>query len=96
MKIIATFFKPPRFYVKVSNGYSEKTMPRANFVWLKANPSFESIPKGYVVHHLDFDPTNDDPSNFIYNRWKSQKSKYQEWNTHKRRSRKDRSRIFCR
>ena len=38
-------------------------MPQAHFVWLKGNPFFEEIPPGYVIHHLDHDPLNDDISN---------------------------------
>ncbi|RKY07073.1 MAG: hypothetical protein DRP65_10870 [Planctomycetota bacterium] len=43
----------------------QKTIPYAHYVWLSGNPSFESIPKGYVVHHLDHDETNDDISNLV-------------------------------
>lgn len=39
------------------------TMPLANAVWLRGNPSFEGIPRGHVIHHLDYDPMNDDVSN---------------------------------
>lgn len=55
-----------RFYVRVPSEKSNeimKVIPRAVYVWLKGNPSFKSIPKGYVIHHLDYDPTNDDLSN---------------------------------
>ena len=38
-------------------------MPLANYNWLMTNPGFEHVPKGYVVHHLDHNEQNDDPSN---------------------------------
>jgi hypothetical protein len=64
MKVIETFLRDNRFYVRIENGESKiSTMPRANHVWLKFNPSFKEIPKGYSIHHLDGDQTNDDPSN---------------------------------
>lgn len=64
VEIIETKFKVDRFYVtiKYPDG-KQTTMPRANMVWLRGNPSFKSIPKGYVIHHLDYDKTNDDISN---------------------------------
>lgn len=40
-------------------------MPLANYNWLMVNPAFESIPKGYVIHHLDHDKLNDDPTNLV-------------------------------
>jgi len=61
-EITEVIFKRDRFYVRLKNF---PMMPRANFVWLRANPSFAEIPKGYVVHHLDHDKTNDDPSNLV-------------------------------
>jgi len=66
MEIQETVFKKDRFYVvvKTSDGRTNK-IPRANFVWLRGNPSFKEIPKGYVVHHLDHDKTNDDISNIV-------------------------------
>lgn len=61
-KIKETFIRRNRFFVRTTdNG----TLPRANYVWLKSNPSFKEIPRGYVVHHLDNDQTNDDPSNLV-------------------------------
>jgi len=65
MEIIETFFRKDRFHVRVKDNDGIKTMPRANFVWLQSNPSFVAIPKGYVIHHLDVDQTNDDPSNLV-------------------------------
>jgi hypothetical protein len=38
-------------------------MANANYVWLMGNPSFKSIPKDYLIHHLDLNPLNDDISN---------------------------------
>lgn len=57
-----------RFYIRVpslktSNGTI--LMLRAVYVWLKGNPSFSEIPKGYLIHHLDHDQTNDDISNLV-------------------------------
>jgi hypothetical protein len=63
-EVIETKLSGNRFFVKVQ--YSDgtvKRMPRSHYSWLKFNPSFYFIPDGYVIHHLDFDPTNDDPSN---------------------------------
>ncbi len=66
-KIEYTIFKKNRFYVRLKPIGIEKGLlyPRAIYVWLKYNPSFKGIPKGYVIHHLDLDPTNDDPSNLV-------------------------------
>lgn len=63
-KVKELFIRHDRFYVRfdTENG-KQKTMPRANYIWLKHNPAFKEIPKGYVVHHLDLDKTNDDQSN---------------------------------
>ena len=59
-----TIFRKDRFYVRLDleNG-QHKTLPRAHFIWLDSNPAFKEIPRGYVIHHLDGDKTNDDPSN---------------------------------
>ena len=40
-------------------------IPHAHYVWLKENPSFNSIPGDYIIHHLDNDPLNDDISNLV-------------------------------
>jgi hypothetical protein len=64
--VIETFFYKDRFYVRIQKPDETKfIMPRANYVWLKNNPSFVSIPVGYVVHHLDHNKTNDDISNIV-------------------------------
>lgn len=65
MEIIKEFSNKGRIWVQVGDGNHTKTMPRANFIWMKANPIFEEIPPGYVVHHLDHNPFNDDPSNLV-------------------------------
>jgi hypothetical protein len=63
-EVIETIFSINRFTVRIQlKGGKIMTLPRAKYVWLKSNPSFRTFPKGYVIHHLDFDPTNDDPSN---------------------------------
>jgi hypothetical protein len=51
--------KRGRYFQKVENRF----IPRAIAVWLKNNPSFNEIPRGYVIHHLDYDELNDDISN---------------------------------
>lgn len=58
-------FRKGRFYIRLKKGLGQITLPRANFVWLQYNPTFSDIPKGYIVHHLDHDQTNDDPSNLV-------------------------------
>jgi hypothetical protein len=50
-------------YVQLSTGFSTITMPFANYVWMCGNPSFASIPRGYVIHHLDHNKLNDDITN---------------------------------
>lgn len=59
------FLNKGRFYVRVKHGDRRTSLPRAVYNWLKYNPSFIEMPKGYVVHHLDLDPLNDDPSNIV-------------------------------
>lgn len=64
-----TVLKRGRFYVRVPSSKhfvkSTHLVLRALYVWLKGNPGFEEIPRGYVIHHLDYDPTNDDISNLV-------------------------------
>jgi len=55
-------FRKGRWYIKSSGKWAA---PFANYVWLKGNPSFKEIPAGYVIHHLDNDPLNDDISNLV-------------------------------
>jgi transposase len=38
--------------------------PRAWFVWQESHPN-EEIGQGYVIHHIDSDPTNDTPENLV-------------------------------
>jgi len=65
-EVIEVVFKKDRFYVRLDTGRGTKRlMPRHIYVWLRHNPSFEFIPKGYLIHHLDLDKTNDDPSNLV-------------------------------
>jgi len=64
--VFETFLRSNRFFVRVKYDDGRvSTMPRANYMWLKNNPSFSTIPPSYVVHHLDWDQTNDDPSNLV-------------------------------
>lgn len=42
-----------------------KEIGKHRYIWLKHNPSFKEIPKGYVIHHLDHDKINNDPSNLV-------------------------------
>jgi hypothetical protein len=60
---IEKFLKKDRWYVRISSNGSSKTMPQANYIWLKGNPAFLDIPKDYLIHHLDEDRQNDDISN---------------------------------
>lgn len=62
-KIINKFIREGRVYAVIEQDGKKLTMPLAIYTWLKGNPSFKGIPKGYVVHHLDLDPLNDDISN---------------------------------
>lgn len=65
-KVNEIFLRKDRFYVRFNkeNG-KQNTIPRANYIWLKYNPAFKAIPVGYVIHHLDHDQVNDDPSNLV-------------------------------
>ena len=57
------FIRKDRWFVQISLNDRTKTVPHANYVWLKYNPTFKAIPENYVIHHLDLDPLNDDLSN---------------------------------
>lgn len=57
------YIRKDRWFVQISLNGRTKTVPHANFLWLKYNPSFKAIPENYVIHHLDNDPLNDDLSN---------------------------------
>jgi hypothetical protein len=63
LDVLSKTFRKDRWEVTLKNGSQRITMANANYIWLLYNPSFEEIPPGYLVHHLDHDPTNDDPSN---------------------------------
>lgn len=59
-------FYKGRWYVTINKTLHGKTkIPNYIWVWMINNPAFEFIPKGYVIHHLDHDKTNDDPSNLV-------------------------------
>ena len=60
-------FRGGRVYIELINKITNKKrkVPHAIYVWLKNNPSFISIPKGYEIHHLDEDCINDDISNLV-------------------------------
>jgi len=55
--------KKGRWYVRTIIDGEKVVIPLANYNWLSTNPAFDGIPKGYVIHHLDHDEMNDDPSN---------------------------------
>lgn len=52
-----------RWQILITNGYIELWMINAHYVWLVGNPAFKTIPQGYGIHHLDYNPLNDDISN---------------------------------
>ena len=62
-EILDKFIRKGRWFVRLQKGDTTRTMPQANYMWLKGNPGFKEIPKAYSVHHLDHDPLNDDLSN---------------------------------
>ena len=63
-RVLKQLIQQNRFILLLQNGDDKIIrMFRANYIWLKYNPSFKKIPSGYVVHHLDHDETNDDISN---------------------------------
>ena len=62
---IEKFFRKDRWYVKILSNGKSNGMPYANYIWMKGNPAFFDIPKGYVIHHLDGDALNDDISNLV-------------------------------
>ena len=65
-KVIEKVLKKGRWYAILDQSFNgRKTMPHAHYVWLLGNPCFEEIPKGYVIHHLDYDEQNDDISNLV-------------------------------
>lgn len=62
-EIIKKYLMTGRMHIKLRFAGRTFAMPHANYVWLKNNPSFSKVPDGYVLHHLDLDPSNDDVSN---------------------------------
>lgn len=63
-KIVNRFFRNDRWYIILDQAYQgRKTMQCSRYIWLQENPAFKTIPKGYVIHHLDHDETNNDISN---------------------------------
>ena len=54
-----------RIIVRIEHEGKTFQLPNANFEWLKGNPAFNKIPKGYVVHHLDHNEMNDDITNLV-------------------------------
>lgn len=64
LKIISKEIKKGRWELILGKeGGGRVKMPQANYVWLLGNASFKEVPAGYLVHHLDLDPLNDDISN---------------------------------
>lgn len=58
--------KGERWYARLEPRFlGKRSIPFANYIWLRHNPVFECIPDGYVIHHLDGDKTNDDASNLV-------------------------------
>ncbi len=74
LEIVDKQIKKGRWQVTLSdrNGRRGK-MAHYEYIWLKGNPSFRAIPPGYLIHHLDLDPLNDDVSNlalmFRHHHW---------------------------
>jgi hypothetical protein len=65
-KVTRKFFHNNRWFVAIKGTFNgKKRMPHANYVWLLNNPAFEDVPPGYVIHHLDADSCNDDPTNLV-------------------------------
>jgi hypothetical protein len=63
-KVLEKEFVTDRWYAVLDKPfYGRRRVPYAHYVWLFHNPSFLNIPKDYVIHHLDWDKTNDDISN---------------------------------
>jgi len=63
-EVVRKIFKKDRWYVVLDQSfYTQKTIPNAVYVWLTENPTFERVPPGYVIHHLDRNELNDDISN---------------------------------
>ena len=64
--VIEQRFRYGRWYSVLDKPFwDKKVIPKAHYVWLKGNPSFKTVPAGYVFHHLDCDPQNNDISNLV-------------------------------
>ena len=65
-QVTEKFLKDGRWYVRLEIPIDgRRVVPQAVYNWLVGNPAFESIPIGYVIHHLDHDKFNDDISNLV-------------------------------
>ena len=66
-EIVDRQLKKNRWSLKLKLTQTGKTItvPQSHYVWLSNNPTFRFIPRGYSIHHLDKDETNDDPVNLI-------------------------------
>ncbi len=65
-EIVEKFLRNDRWYVKLDIPLNNLLIwKNAQFIWLQGNPAFQSIPKGYVIHHLDGNQLNDDISNLV-------------------------------
>jgi len=66
LKLVEKEFKRDRWYgIFEKPDGSKKQLIYSHYVWLVGNPAFNDIPKGYAIHHLDWDETNDDISNLV-------------------------------
>jgi len=64
--VLGQYYHKGRMMVRFKQSFNgRRTILKSNYVWLKNNPSFADIPRGYVIHHLDHDKTNDDPTNLV-------------------------------
>ena len=60
------FFQNGRWYLRLkAKFYGRTIIPYAQHVWLEGNPAFNCVPKGYVIHHIDHNATNDDITNLV-------------------------------
>jgi HNH endonuclease len=65
-RVVQKVFHNKRWYVDLMPSLNGRDrIPYAHYVWLETNPSFIDIPRGYVIHHLDCDETNDDATNLV-------------------------------
>jgi len=65
-KMLQKVFHNGRWYVDLMPSLNGRDrIPFSHYKWLETNPSFVDIPRGYIIHHLDFDETNDDPTNLV-------------------------------